>query len=321
MLDAMVYKDAGLENSEFYQDVVNGLNSSPKTLPCKYFYDKKGSDLFDQICRTPEYYVTRTEIALLNKILPEIALMIDPGCDILEFGSGAGQKIRLLLDALRAPASYTPMDISESALMGSVVELRADYPDIDIRPWIGDYTIDLVDNLEHLSHLTQRVVFFPGSTISNFTLEEAKGFLERVYSWLGENGILLIGVDTIKSEVILNSAYDDAAGVTAEFNLNLLHRIRSELGVEIDPEDFEHQAFFNADKNRVEMHLVARRAHSISFGGKLVHFGKGESIHTENSYKYSPESFQRLAESVGFVVKKSWLDDRKLFSFHFLGRA
>jgi len=315
------YRDAVVDDPDFYQSVVNGLTSSPKTLPCKYFYDEKGSYLFDQICQTPEYYVTRTETALLRKILPEIAAIIDPGSDILEFGSGAGQKIRLLLDGLRNPASYTPMDISESALLESVVGLRADYPDINIRPWVGDYTIDLINNLENLSHLNQRVVFFPGSTISNFRPEEAKCFLERVSAWLGENGVLLIGVDTIKSELILNSAYNDAAGVTADFNLNLLHRIKNELGIEIDPNDFEHQAFFNPDQSRVEMHLVARRAHSVLLDGQSVYFEQDESIHTENSYKYSLESFQLLAESAGFSTKKSWLDDRKLFSFHCLHSA
>lgn len=318
MLDNAVYKDPILSDPEFCKDIENGLNSNPKHLPCKYFYDKSGSELFDQICQTPEYYVTRTETELLTQILPEIAEMVLPGCDILEFGSGAGHKIRLLLDALYQPSSYTPMDISESALMESASKLRRDYPQIDIRPWVGDYTVDLTENLKNLSHSSQRVVFFPGSTISNFTPEEARAFLVRISAWLGENGVLLIGVDTVKSESILNAAYNDAQGVTAAFNLNLIHRIRNELDIAIDPQDFKHHAFFNSSESRIEMHLVALREHSILIGGRPVHFEQGESIHTENSYKYSQESFSALAESAGLEIGKSWLDDDNLFSFHFL---
>ena len=317
MLDTAVYRDPDLNDSEFFLDIVNGLTSIPKYLPCKYFYNDEGSELFAKICQTPEYYVTRTEIALLKKILPEIAALIDPGCDILEFGSGAGEKIRLLLNALREPASYTPMDISESALLESTAKLRTDYPGIDIQPWVGDYTADLTENLDNLSHPNQRVVFFPGSTISNFTPEKARDFLARISAWLGATGVLLIGVDTLKPEAILNAAYNDAEGVTAAFNLNLIHRIRDELDVDIDPENFEHRAFFNPAESRVEMHLVAKREHSILLDGRPIHFKKDESIHTENSYKYSMESFQSLAQAAGFAVRKSWQDDNNLFSFHF----
>lgn len=321
MPENLAYKDEILSESDvFLNDVLDGLSAEPKSLPCKYFYDQRGSQLFRQICETPEYYITRTETALLKQILPEIAQRLGSGCDIVEFGSGAGEKVRLLLDALVEPASYTPMDISEDALLKSVAELRACYPHIPIHPWLGDYTEELTRNLDSLEGLSRQVVFFPGSTISNFAIEEARAFLSRISQWLGQGGVLLIGVDTLKSESVINRAYNDADGYTAAFNMNLLHRIRDELSVPLNLENFYHNAFFNSEMGRLEMHLVSRVFQPVEIAGRTFEFEEGESIHTENSYKYRVSDFQRMAESVGLHAKKSWEDQDQLFSFHYLVR-
>ena len=306
------------EENAFLEDVVEGLSSAKKYLPCKYFYDERGSELFQKICETSEYYVTKIEIELLKKIVPDIANRLGKGVDLLEFGSGAGEKIRLLLDALERPASYTPMDISEEVLLQSSKDLRRQYPEIQVRPWVGDYTQGLSKKLNNLDRNSRQVVFFPGSTISNFTPKEAKDFLTEVSFWLGKGGVLLVGVDTVKSESILNAAYNDAEGHTAAFNLNLLDRIRDQLSVDIEPDSFSHQAFFNQDKSRIEMHLVANREQVVRIAEKSILFKEGESIHTENSYKYKVDDFHCLARSAGFRVEKTWLADEDMFSFHYL---
>jgi len=283
-----------MDINEFFTDVVEGLTSSPKTLPCKYFYDERGSELFGKICDTPEYYITRTEVALLRQIAPEISEMLGAGCSLLELGSGLGIKIRILLDALDNVQSYTPMDISEEVLLHSANVLRAEYPSLRVQPWVGDYTRDLDFKLERVEDSAKPVVFFPGSTISNF------------------------GVDTVKKAERINAAYNDKAGHTAAFNTNLLVRMRDELNIEISPDDFRHHAFFNEDMSRIEMHLVSKRAQTIHIQGKAISFLEGESIHTENSCKYRIEDFHHLAKSAGFRANKTWQDDDSLFSFHYL---
>lgn len=307
-----------VDTSEFLNDVVEGLSCSPKTLPCKYFYNERGSVLFGKICETPEYYITRTETALLRQIAPEISEMLGPDCNLLELGSGLGEKIRILLDALDTPQSYTPMDISEEVLFNSAAALQPEYPNLRIRPWVGDYTRDLDFKLKRLADFPKPVVFFPGSTISNFNPEDAQVFLTRIRRWLGEGGVLLIGVDTEKPAELINAAYNDNDGYTAAFNMNLLHRIKDELDVDLSPENFRHHAFFNADESRLEMHLVSEQAQRIDLHGVTVDFAEGETIHTENSYKYRVSDFHKLAQSVGFTPQKTWQDTEKLFSFHYL---
>ena len=316
-LDLQVTENSS-KRSDFYTDVLGGLSAENKSLPCKYFYDQRGSLLFEKICLTDEYYVTRAELKLLKRIVGDIASRIGSEAEILEFGSGAGEKICLLLDELQNPASYTPMDISREILSRSTLELRRRYPKLNITPWIGDYTKDLPSQLPSSNRASRRVVFFPGSTISNFTPSDAGDFLLKIRSWLGIGGVLLIGVDTIKPKAILDAAYNDAQGNTAAFNLNLIHRISRELSINIDPEDFRHLAFYNEDQNRVEMYLESLRAHTIYIGDAQIEFCKGERVHTEYSYKYSAEGFQELANSSGFRPVESWGADREMFRFYYL---
>lgn len=303
--------------SEFEQDVLDGLTTRPKTLPCKYFYDTKGSALFEKICETPEYYVTRTEIALLKQACPEVAARVGSSVDILEPGSGAGEKVRLLLDALDEPRSFILIDISKSAVELSASALRESYPELDVVPLVADFTqnFDLPQSfVEKTPH--RKLIFFPGSTISNFAPPEAKTFLEGLRRVLSPGDFLFIGVDRVKSRQLLEAAYDDAQGVTAAFNLNLLERIARELPTDLDAEKFRHQALYNSKESRIEMHLVSKEEQKVQIAGEEVHFEAGETIHTENSYKYTPHAFERLAQSAGFELEKSFTDAEELFSLY-----
>lgn len=307
----------------FEKDVVSGLTQEKKTLPCKYFYDARGSRLFEEICKTPEYYVTRTETTLLRRACPEVAKVIGPGVDVLEPGAGAGEKIRILLDALDSPRSFIPVDISQTALEAAAESLRADYPGVDIHPLVADFTrpFDLPRHFferqgEAPGVHHRKMIFFPGSTISNFTPNDARPFLAGLRRVLAPGDFLFIGVDRIKDRTILERAYDDAQGVTARFNLNLLERVRRELDTDLDPNDFSHRAIYNSELSRIEMHLDSRRDQTISVCGRRISFRKGESIHTENSYKYSPEGFRELARDAGYEVKVIYSDDAGLFSLY-----
>lgn len=311
-------------NEQFMDDVVSGLSQGQKALPCKYLYDEDGSRLFEAICETDDYYVTRADLALLDEYLPDMAKLIGPEAHIIEFGSGAGVKTHHLLTALDHPRAYTPIEISASALEASAAELRKAFPNIEIRPLQGDYTQQIPSEALTLSPRdSKRLVFFPGSTISNFTHEEAAGFLKRIRNIIRardgrESGGLLIGVDLIKSEDILVAAYDDSQGVTRDFNLNLLERINRELGADFQIDQFEHEARFNPDHGRIEMHLVSQCDQKVKINGHQFQFKDGESIHTESSHKYSVDSFKQLAASTGLKVVKTWFDKRKLFSTHYL---
>ena len=259
--------------SEFERDVIAGLTSVPKTLPCKYFYDTRGSALFEQICETPEYYVTRTELAILKQACPQVAIKVGPQADILEPGSGAGEKIRTLLNALDTPRSFIPIDISKSALQASADTLSASYPDLEVIPLVADFTqrFELPSAfLEKTPH--RKLIFFPGSTISNFAPAEATSFLERLRNVLSSGDFLFIGVDRVKSVELLESAYDDAQGITAAFNLNLLERIASELPTTISSENFSHQARYDVEKNRIEMHLVSRCDQTVQIADVEINF-------------------------------------------------
>lgn len=307
---------------EFERDVLWGLSQTPKTIPCKYFYDARGSRLFEEICETPEYYLTRTELLLLKRIGPEVAAQVGPHLNVLEPGSGAGEKIRILLDALESPRSFIPVDISQAALAASSAALARDYPDVEIHPVVADFARP-VELGRHFSAACgeneperRRLIFFPGSTISNFSPEEAVEFLAGLCQLVRPGGFLLIGVDRIKDKRILEQAYDDAQGVTGAFNLNLLERMGRELDTDLDPRTFRHRAVYNASLSRIEMHLDSRLDQDISISGQRISFREGESIHTENSYKYSVEGFQSLACQAGFRVLSTYSDDRQLFSVY-----
>lgn len=303
---------------DFAAAVIAGLSSRPKSIPPKFFYDATGSDIFNRICETEEYYVTRTEIALLRHIGAEIARHAGPGVSVIEYGCGSSDKIRSLLDALDGPAEYWAIDISRDHLLRATDAIGRDYPDLGVNAVVADFAgaLELPDHMAG-----RRLAFFPGSTIGNQTPAEAEAFLTNVRAVIGDGGALLIGVDLKKDLDRLTRAYNDSAGHTADFNMNLLHRMRAELGAELDSDGFEHRAFFNQDQSRIEMHLVAKGAQSIRLGAREFVFADGETIHTENSYKYDIAGFQTLAVRAGFEPVQSWTDAADLFSIHFLKSA
>lgn len=306
------------EKQDFKADVIAGLSASPRTLPCKYLYDERGSQLFEGICETEDYYVTRADLALHKAHLGEIAERIGPNAHIIEFGSGAGIKIRIILEATH-PRAYTPIEISSEALVQSVAELSQQFPDLDIRPLQADYTRDIPD--EHLRlepPARHRVVYFPGSTISNFTHAEAHDFLARMARIAGPGGGVLIGVDLVKAPERLERAYDDSEGVTAAFNLNLLRRLEKELGATLDRQAFRHRAVYDEDLQRIEMRLVAERPTAIELDGQRFEFDAGDSIHTESSHKYTIDGFTELVDGTGLHSVITWTDPDGLFSMHYL---
>ncbi len=304
---------------QFRQDVEAGLSGKPREIPCKYLYDTQGSELFERICETEDYYVTRADLALHEAHLSEISAMIGPQAHIIEFGSGAGIKTRKLLASLDNPRAYTPIEISAAALSASACELEAAFPEIEIRPLRADYTQPIRSNDLALDPpATRRVVYFPGSTISNFNHDEATTFLQRMGNIAEPNGAILIGVDLLKPAQRLIRAYDDSEGITAAFNLNLLKRLHRELGAKVEADHFTHEARFNSEFNRIEMHLVARQPTVINIGNKHFEFRQGDSIHTESSHKYSVPDFKALAEQAGLKPVKVWKDPDKLFSMHWL---
>jgi len=307
------------DNSDFLADALDGLSATPRTLPCKYLYDARGSELFEAICDTRDYYVTRADLALHDAHLAEIAGLIGPDAHVIEFGSGAGVKTRHLLAALESPRAYTPIEISEAALRASAAQLQQAFTNLDIEPLCADYTQPIDDSaLELDPPARRRVMYFPGSTISNFEHGEALEFLARMARIIGKSGGVLIGVDLLKSEERLIKAYDDDQGVTAAFNLNLLHRMIRDLDAAIDVEAFRHEARFNSQLGRVEMHLVAKTDTEIGLAGQRFSFDAGESIHTENSHKYSIDGFTDLARSAGLRSEQVWTDPDGLFSMHWL---
>lgn len=309
-------------NDQFLQDVLQGLSKNPKELPCKYFYDERGSVLFTQICETAEYYITRTELQLLDQILPELAELIGEDASIVEYGSGEGKKIRNLLRALRNPSAYVPIDISAEILWQSSRRLKAEFPDLTVFPLVADYSapISLPQAITQDRH-GRRVVFFPGSTISNFRPAEARTFLNNLRSFLRDGDGFILGADLIKSPNRLHQAYNDYDGVTAEFNLNLLRRINRELHADFKIHKFEHYAFYNPILSRIEMHLVSLAKQNVTIASQRFSFAEGETIHTENSYKYSVEGIMRLGHESGFAHERVWTDRDKLFSVHYLSAA
>lgn len=294
----------GAAMSDFEADVVAGLSRPRKQIPPKHFYDAKGSDLFEAITELPEYYPTRTEVALLRDAAPEISRHIPKGAALVEFGSGASTKTRIVLDAAPQLAAYAPIDISASALDAAAAAIRADYPALKVAPLRDDFT----NALQLPPEVAGRPVvgFFPGSTIGNFTPDEARAFLVSARRLLGRGSAFLVGIDLVKDPRALVAAYDDAQGVTAAFNKNLLTRINRELGGDFDLDAFAHRAIWNSADSRIEMHLQSLKDQTVRAAGRSFHFGAGETIHTENSCKFTFERFGALAEDAGWTVEQTW---------------
>jgi dimethylhistidine N-methyltransferase len=304
---------------DFYAEVVTGLRNAAKTLPCKFFYDERGSRLFDEICDLDEYYPTRTELGIMQDWITEISVLLGGGCRLVEYGSGSSLKTRVLLDNMSRLASYVPVDISRGHLQQSARQLARDYPHIPIQPICADYTTEFGLPLAgSADDVCRTIVYFPGSTIGNFLPSEAEAFLSRIKAQCGPAGGLLIGVDLKKEQYLLNDAYNDKRGVTANFNLNLLSRINRELGADFLLNSFSHRAFYNVFQGRIEMHLVSQTAQTVRVGGEIFQFEAGETIHTECSYKYTVEEFRQLAGAAGFRVESVWTDPDDLFSVQYL---
>ena len=301
-----------LADELFASDVLAGLSARPKRLSPKYFYDEAGSRLFEQITELPEYYPTRCELAILREHGADIARFIPAEAALIEFGSGSTRKVRILLAAAPSIAAYVPVDISSEMLAQEAAELRRDHPRLAVMPVVADFTEPF--RLPGAVAVLPHTGFFPGSTIGNFEPVEAAAFLRHAGSMLGRGATLIIGVDLIKDEAILNAAYDDAAGVTAKFNLNLLTRINRELGADFDLDAFSHQAFYNAERRRIEMHLASRARQKVKVAGRVIEFRAGETIHTENSYKYTIGSFGALARGAGWTPLGVWTDALGYFS-------
>ena len=306
------------ESSDFLADVAAGLSSNPRTLPCKYFYDEPGAMLFQRICELPEYYITRTEIDILDRNRAEIASQLGPSVELIGLGTGAGTKTRILVEALKDPAVYIPVDISEKQLRESTALFQKIFPDLEILPVCADYLQPVV--LPTPNHKPARnVVYFPGSTIGNFEPNEAMEFLRRVANVCRENGGLLIGVDLKKDHHVIEAAYNDRAGVTAQFNLNLLARMNREVGADFDLDQWRHRAIYNSSAGRIEMYLISEIDQFVHLDEHKFHFRRGEKITTEYSYKYAPEEFAALAGKVGFEFVRMWTDNARLFGvFYFM---
>jgi len=312
-----VLHDLEPDRDEFLTAVVEGLQRNQKELPCKYFYDERGSLLFDKICNLDEYYPTRTELNIMQTQIDDISRRIGKDSLLIEFGSGSSLKTRILLDNLTNITGYIPIDISKEHLLNSSTELEKQYPGLPVQPVCADYTGEF--NLpENVDHNARRVVYFPGSTIGNFQPEEAVIFLHSINKILRNNGLLLIGVDLKKDPVILHRAYNDRSGVTKTFNLNLLVRANRELGANFQTDQFRHYAFYNPHRGRVEMHIVSLDDQEVRINGTTISFEKGESIHTESSYKYTLHEFEKLARRAGFTIDHVWTDEDKFFSVQLL---
>jgi dimethylhistidine N-methyltransferase len=305
------------QTTTFAADVMAGLTAEPKTLPAKYFYDSAGSRLFDRITRLPEYYPTRTELAILHAHAADIAALLPTGGAMVEFGSGASTKAAILLRAAPRLVAYVPVDISGDMLREEAETLRRAFPALKVLPVDADFCnpFDLPAEVAQLP----RAGFFPGSTIGNFEPHEAGTFLRNARRILGNGAVFIIGVDLVKDRAVLHAAYNDQEGVTAAFNLNLLARINRELGADFNLDNFEHHAFFNRERSRIEMHLASTRRQKVRVNGETIDFRAGETIHTENSYKYSVSAFRAVAQGAGWTVRAVWTDPEKYFAVFALG--
>jgi dimethylhistidine N-methyltransferase len=305
------------DSDPFAIDAIKGLSAKPKFMLAKHFYDAEGSRLFERIMRLPEYYPTRSEMQVLRDKASEIAGLIPPGAALVEFGSGSTAKIRILLEAAPKLAAYVPVDISAEYLEGEAANLRRDFPKLAVLPVAADFTKSF--ELPAKVRALPRAGFFPGSTIGNFEPLAAVALLRNAARILGRGAVLIIGVDLVKNADVLHAAYNDSAGVTAAFNLNLLARMNRELGADFDLSAFEHRAFYNRERQRIEMHLKSRKRQKVSLNGATFAFERNETIHTENSYKYTPEGFASLARQAGWIERALWTDKNGHFSVRLLG--
>jgi dimethylhistidine N-methyltransferase len=322
-LNNLHFIDLHPEVANFRQDVIKGLGQTTKSLSPMYFYDERGSQLFDDICALDEYYLTRTEMQIMKESVHQIIEEIGPSVFLIEYGSGSSWKVRLLLEHFDKPAAYIPIDISKDHLLATVKKLAKRYPRIPMVPICADYT-----NLHNLPDLSEtplvmgehdkKVVYFPGSTIGNLVPDEAVKLLRTTRDLVGSDGGLLIGVDTKKEKAILEPAYNDSQGISAEFNLNLLHRMNRELDTNFDVKAFEHHSFYNEKFGRIENHLRSLQEQTVSLQTHSFKLEKGETIHTEYSYKYDDEDIKKLTHQAGFVLVKSWKDDDGMFGVHYL---
>jgi dimethylhistidine N-methyltransferase len=314
-----VFHDLAPGEDSFRDAVLAGLSATPKSLPCKFFYDQRGSALFEAICEVPEYYLTRTELGILETQAPAIAAQLGPNCRLVELGSGASRKVRLLLQAMESPLAYVAVDISRGFLREAAASVAADFPELEVIAVCADYTRPF-DLPKIPGPAGKTVGFFPGSTVGNFEPEAVVAFLSHCGRLLGPGAEMLIGADVKKDKAILDAAYNDSQGLNAAFNLNLLHRIRNELDSDIAIDAFEHVAFYNPDEGRVELYIKSLKGQSAMIAGRRFSFSAGEMIHTENSYKYAIPEFQALATRAGFRPLETWTDPDKKFSVHYLRR-
>ena len=300
-------------------EILEGLSQEQKSVSPKYFYDERGSQLFDQICELPEYYLTRTELAIMSEYADEMAALVGPQASLIEFGSGSSLKIRILLEHLVDLAAYVPVDISQEHLVASANAIAADFPEIEVLPVAADFThpFDLPDPK---TPPLRNIVYFPGSTIGNFSPEAAKALLEVMHQEAGAEGGLLIGIDLQKDRAIIERAYNDAGGITAAFNLNVLRRLNREFGATFDLDAFRHEAVYNADKGRIEMYLVSLADQAFTIGGRAFSMTTGERLLTEHSHKYTLNGFAALAAATGFTLEKAWTDEDRMFAICYCSR-
>jgi dimethylhistidine N-methyltransferase len=312
-----VVLDTPSDSDGLLDEVLYGLQKKTKELPSKLFYDEHGSQLFNEICQLDEYYLTRTEIQIMQQNIQEMAESIGPNCMLIEYGSGSSIKTRILLDHLPHLAAYVPVDISKDHLQKSVNALQDDYPGLKILPLWADYSQSFeVPSVKPWE--ARKLAYFPGSTIGNFTPNQSVDFMRNIADVVGPGGGFLIGADLQKNTEVLNTAYNDAKGVTAAFNLNILTHINRLFGGNFDEDNFEHYAFYNEEACRIEMHLISKLDHTAQVEGEIFRFNKGENILTEVSYKYSLDGFADLAFQAGFEINKVWTDPNKYFSVHYL---
>jgi dimethylhistidine N-methyltransferase len=298
-------------------DTIAGLSTTPKRLSSKYFYDARGSQLFEQITRQPEYYLTRVELALLEATMPAIADAVASCAHVVEYGSGSGRKTQLLLEGLEDPVAYTPIEISRTALLASVERLAEAFPQIEMLPVCADFTqpVPLPRPARETGHT---LVFFPGSTLGNFTDADAERLLRSMHATMGPRGQALIGIDLDKDPALIEAAYNDAAGVTEAFTLNLLTRLNRDVGSDFEPDAFEHHAVYLRDRQRIETHLVSRRAQDVHVDGRTFHFDRGEAMQVEYSHKYTDDDFEQLVGRAGLRVVRRWNDPRDWFGLRLL---
>ena len=315
--EPLKFREYKMDLGGIREDVLIGLQKPDKELPSKLLYDERGSDLFEQITKLEEYYPTRTEISITVESIQEIVSILGQGTLLIEYGCGSSDKIKTLLDFLPEPAAYVPIDISKEHLVRLSHDIAERYEDLEVLPVCTDYSQPFKIPSPS-KRVVRKIVYYPGSTIGNFKPEEAVTFLRGIADVIGIGGGLLLGVDLKKDPKILNSAYNDSQGVTAEFNLNLLKRLNRELGTNFNIDQFRHQAIYNESEGRVEMHLISKEKQSVHLNGVVIPFRKDESIRTEVSYKYTFEEFEEVAWKAGFEVHKVWTDTKKLFSVQYL---